>query len=225
MNNFGQNIQRTSILKELSNGIAELGEGFAMALNDMVVQSGITNPRAEEFDIVSKSWRELAGKPDKTQEDFEKLDKRFKDEVKTLAESYLLFIAKEVGNLTGKLDYHQYETYMLKYRFGRYDAMNQPEYLRKVKVQIRTAFNKISAHGALSGGDNLIDKKDMAVFIYALATKSSRDKDNKFTGFEINGIIKPENYAVSENLLFRDEDNLFSIKLRVGYAMLFENTK
>jgi hypothetical protein len=225
MNNFGQNLQRTSILKELSNGIVELGEGFAMALNEMVVQSGITNPRAEDFDIVSKSWRALAGKPDKTQEDFEKLDMRFKNEVKTLAESYLLFIAKEVGNLTGKLDYAQYEKYLLKYRFGHYNSMNKPEYLKEVKIQIRNAFNKISAHGEVSGGDNLIDKKDMASFVYALATKSSRDSDNNFTGFEINGIIRPQEYAVSENLLFRDDDNLFSIKLRVAYAMLFEEEK
>lgn len=104
MNNFGQNIQRTSILKELSGGNAELGEAFALILNDMVVQSGITNPKAESFDVVSKSWRNLAAKENKTQEDYDKLDKTFKDEIRDLATSYLLFMAKETGNLTGKLD-------------------------------------------------------------------------------------------------------------------------
>jgi len=223
VNIFGQNISRTTILKELAGGNVELGEAFALALNDMVVQSGITNPKGEPFDIVSKSWRTLAGKENKTPEDFKKLDKTFKDEVKNLAESYLLFMARETGNLTGKLDYHQYETYMLKYRFGHYDVMNKPEYLSKVKIQIRNSFNKISAHGEKSGGDNLIDKEDMAAFIYALAIKTNRNENEQFAGFEIDGIITPRNYAINERLLFMEvEDNMMSLKLRVAYKMMHQ---
>ncbi len=223
MQNFGQNPQRnlsrTSILTELSNGNVELGEAFALILNDMVVQSGITNPDAEPFEIVPDSWRKLAAKPDKTPQDIETLDASFKEEIQTLAESYLLFMARETRNLTGKLDYAQFEAYMLKYRFGRYDVMNKPEYLNKIKVQIKNAFKKLSSHGEPTG-DNLIDKKDMAAFIYALTTKSKRDANNKFLGFEINGIIKPEDYAVNEHILFEAEDNLISLKLRVAYKML-----
>lgn len=223
MQNFGQsspnNVSRTSILKELSGGNAELGEAFALILNDMVVQSGITNPEAEPFDVVPDSWRKLAAKPDKTPEDIKTLDDTLKEEVRTLAESYLLYIAKQTRNLTGKIDYAQYEEYMLKFRFGRYDVMNKPEYLSKVKVQIRNAFNKISAHGEASG-DNLIDKVDMSAFIYAISTKSKRDENGNFVGFEINGLIKPEDYAVNEHNLFQAEDNLFSVKLRVAYNML-----
>ncbi|MCM1338332.1 MAG: hypothetical protein NC191_01515 [Muribaculaceae bacterium] len=221
MGDFGQNIQRTSILKELSGGNAELGEVFALILNDMVVQSGITNPEAEPFDIVSKSWRELAGKKDKTKEDLEKLDSRFKNEVRHLATSYLLFMAKETGNLTGKIDYHQYEAYQLKYRFGHYSIANNIEYVEKIKIQIRNAFNKIAAHGEQTGGDNLIDKHDMAAYIYALATKTNHDENDKFTGFEIDGIITPRNYAISERLLFMNEkDDMMSMKMRIGYKML-----
>jgi hypothetical protein len=219
MVDFGQNIQRTSILKELSKGNAELGEAFAMIINSMVTQSGITNPKAESFDIVQKSWKTLAAKENKTPEDIQNLDETLKKEIQYLAESYLLFIARETRNLTGKIDYSQYETYMLKYRFGHYDIMNKPEYLTKIKQQLKNAFNKISAHGEPSG-DNLIDKNDMAVFIYANATKSKRDKNNNFVGFEINGIITPEEYAVNENNLFQPEDNLFSIKLRIAYKAL-----
>lgn len=223
MQNFGQNPQRnlsrTSILTELSNGNVELGEAFALILNDMVVQSGITNPDAEPFEIVPDSWRKLAAKPDKTPQDIKTLDASFKEEIQTLAESYLLFMARETRNLTGKLDYAQFEAYMLKYRFGRYDVMNKPEYLNKIKVQIKNAFKKLSSHGEPTG-DNLIDKKDMAAFIYALTTKSKRDANNKFLGFEINGIIKPEDYAVNEHILFEAEDNLISLKLRVAYKML-----
>ncbi len=219
MQNFGQNTQRTSILNELSNGNVELGEAFAMLLNDMVVQSGITNPNAEPFDVVPDSWRKLADKPNKTPDEIKKLDETFKEEVRILAESYLLYIARETRNLTGKIDYAQYEAYLLKYRFGRYDVMNKPEYLNKVKVQIRNAFNKISSHGETQG-DNLIDKNDMAAFIFALSTRSKRDANNNFLGFEINGLIKPEEYAVSEHDLFEAGDNLFSIKLRVAYKTL-----
>lgn len=219
MNNFGQNLQRTSILTELSDGNAELGEAFALIINDMVTQSGITNPDAEMFDVMPDSWRNLANKPDKTPEDISNLDKSFKAEIKSLAESYLLFMARETRNLTGKLDYAQYEAYMLKYRFGHYDVMNKPEYLAKVKVQIRNAFNKLSAHGEPSG-DNLIDKYDMAAFVCAISIKSRRDSGGNFLGFDINGLIKPEEYAVNEKNLFEPDDNLFSVKLRIAYKML-----
>lgn len=219
MQNFGQNTQRTSILKELSGGNVELGEAFALIIADMVMQTGITNPKAEPFDVVPDSWRKLADKPDKTQEDFHTLDKTFKEEVELLAQSYLLFMARETRNLTGKLDYAQYEAYMLKYRFGRYDVMNKPEYLNKIKVQIKNAFKKIAAHGE-PNGDNLIDKHDMAAFIYAISTKSRRDENNNFLGFQINGLIKPEDYAVNESNLFEADDNLFSVKLRLAYKIL-----
>ena len=220
MQNFGNiNNNRTSILTELSNGNVELGQAFALIINDMVVQSGITNPEAEPFEIVPKSWRTLADKPDKTPEELKKLENNLYSAINEFSESYLLFIAREVKNLTGKLDYHQYETYMLKYRFGHYDIMNKPEYLNKIKLQIKNAFNKISAHGEASG-DNLIDKKDMAAYIYALATKSKRDANNKFVGFIINGIILPEEYAINESFLFEPEDNFISLKLRMAYKLL-----
>lgn len=220
MQNFGGNpSNRTSILTELANGNAELGEAFAIILNDMVVQSGITNPEAEPFDMTSKSWRQLADKPDKTPDDIKKLDEGLLSSVHDLAESYLLFIAKQTRNLTGKIDYAQYEAYLLKYRFGRYQSENKPEYLTKVKTQIRNAFDKISSCSAL-GDDKLIDKNDMAVYIYALAMKSKQDSSNKFVGFEMDGFIYPDNYAVSEHNLFENEDNLFSVKLRIAKKIL-----
>lgn len=218
MQNFGPS--RTSILTELPMGNSELGEAFAMVINDMVTQSGITNPKGEDFDVVSKKWRELAGKPDKTAEDLEKLDKTFKDNVNELAQSYLLFIARQVGNTTGRLTYEDYEKYLLKYRFGHYDIENKPEYINKVKVMIKTAFDKLSAHGELSGGDALIDKYDMASFVYAISTKVQHDEKNGFQGFAIDGIITPLNYSVDESNLFKPEDNLFSLKLRIGYKVL-----
>ena len=88
MDNFGQGLQRTSILQELAGGNAELGEAFALILDDMITQSGIYNPEAEPFDVTPDSWRALADKPNKTPEDIEKLDKSFKAEIYSLAESF-----------------------------------------------------------------------------------------------------------------------------------------
>lgn len=119
MDNFGQGLQRTSILQELAGGNAELGEAFALILDDMITQSGIYNPEAEPFDVTPDSWRALADKPNKTPEDIEKLDKSFKAEIYSLAESFLLYMARETRNLTGKLEYQQYEAYMLKHRLDR----------------------------------------------------------------------------------------------------------
>lgn len=218
MQNFGQP-QRTSILSELPMGNSELGEAFAYIINDMVVQSGITNPKAEDFDVASKAWRNLANKENKTPEDIQKLGSEFKSSVNELAQSYLLFIARHTGNTTGKIDYQQFERFMFTFRFGHYSCEMKPEYIAKIKSQIQNAFNKIAKHGEKEG-DDLIDKSDMAAYLYALATRSKRDENNNFLGFEINGFIKPREYAVNENELFAPEDNLFTMKLRISYKVL-----
>lgn len=215
-----QNNSRTSILNELPLGNSELGEAFALILDNMIMQSGIYNPKSEDFDIVSPKWRELASKENKTEDDILVLDTTFKECIKELAQSYILFIARNTGNNTGKLTYEDYEKYLLKYRFGRYDKENKPEYINKVKAWIKNAFDKISSHGE-SSGDDLIDKDDMSAYLYALATKTRKNSDGSFGGFEINGIIKPQEYAVAEHFLFADDkDNIITIKLRVAYKVL-----
>ena len=226
MQNFGHfssNLDRpTSILTELSGGNAELGEAFALILNDMVVQSGITNPQAEEFILVPDSWRALAKKENKTPEDIKKLDSVLFEELDTLSKSYLLYIAKETKNTTGKLNYAQYEAFLMKYRFGHYDVMNNPAYIANVKSQIKTAFDKIASCGNPTPKIE-IDKFSMMVYLYALFTKSRRDANNKFVGFKIDGILEPEEYAINEHFLFEPTDNMFSIKLRTAYRVLSEN--
>ncbi len=217
--NFGNNLSKTSILNELPLGNAELGEAFALSINDMVVQSGITNPKSEPFDITTPSWRALAQKENKTEEELQKLDTTFKDSVNTLAQSYILYIARNTGNISGKLSYEDYEKFMLKYRFGHFNIENRMGYITKVKEQIKNAFDKIASHGE-TAIDDIIDKNDMASYIFALSTKSKRDAQNNFLGFEINGIITAQDYAVFESELFESEDNLASLKLRVAYNQL-----
>lgn len=219
-NNFGQNFNKTVILNELSGANAELGEAFASVVDEMVYQTGITNPKAEPYNVMPTSWINLASKENKTPDDVQELDKRIKEEINNLAISYLFYMAKETKNLTGKLEYQQYEAYMMKHRFGRYNITHNMEYLSKIKKQIRTAFDKISGHGEKEN-DALIDKYDMASFIYALCTKSSHDDNGNFTGFIIDGKFTAEEYAVNENNLFEEGDNLFSIKLRTAYKVLY----
>lgn len=218
MQDFGQN-NITSLLKELSGANVELGEAFAAEIDNMVYQTGITNPKAVPYQIMSESWKNLVKKTDKTPEDIQEIDRRIKAEINNLAISYLFYMAKETKNLTGKLDYQQYETYLIKHRFSRYSLTHNLDYMTKIKKQMRNAFNKIASHGEIQG-DNLIDKEDMAAYLYALCTKATHDENGKFIGFEINGEFTAEEYAVSENQLFQDGDNLFSIKLRTAYKVL-----
>lgn len=218
MQNFEKN-NITSLLKELSGANAELGEAFATEIDNMVYQTGITNPKAKPYQVMSKSWKELVKKADKTSEDIKEIDQRMKQEINNLAISYLLYIARETKNLTGKLDYQQYETYLIKHRFSRYSLTHNIDYMTKIKKQIRNAFNKIASHGEKQG-DNLIDKQDMAAYLYALCTKATHDDNGKFVGFVIDGEFSAEEYAVNENQLFQDGDNLFSIKLRTAYKVL-----
>ncbi len=213
--------KRTSILTELSGGNVELGKAFALELNNMVVQSGLRNPKAVDFDVMMPSWKKLADKKDKTKEENDRLTEQLCSEIRDLAKSYLLFMAKETGNLTGKLDFVQYEIYMMKYRFGHYDVMNKPEYLAEIKPKIKTAFEKIISHGEEKlPAERLIDKECMADYLCALMIKSNRDENDKFNGFKINGSIEPREYVVNEHFLFEEGDNMFSVKLRIAHKML-----
>lgn len=223
MQNFSNNPIKTSILTELPNGNLELGEAFAIIVNDMVTPIGKVNPEAQPFETVPPSWKKLASKPDKNEKDIKKLDEVLKQALYELAESYILYMAARVQNKTGKITYEEYEKFILHIRFDKGGILKQvPEFIPKAKEWIKNAFQKISAHGEEAGGDNLIDKDDMASFIYALINVPTRDENNNFVGFEVNGDITPEQYAINERLLFEAEDNMIALKMRFGYKFLTE---
>ena len=211
---------KNKILSELPNGNQELGEAFCLIINDMVTITGNINPDAQTFDLMPASWKKLASKTDKTQDDIKKLDNYFKQAVYEIAESYLLYIAQKTQNLDGKITYEQYEKFMISTRFGAFGLITgMPDFAGKVKIWLKNAFKKISSHGEPKG-DNLIDKHDMASYVYALALISRHDANNEFEGFDVNGDISPSEYAVNERLLFEEEDNMMSLKMRVGYKFL-----
>lgn len=201
------------LLQELSGANIEYGQLFSGILNSMARSDGIPNPIAEPFDVVSRSWKIRADKKGKTEEENAQLSKELNESVRDLAKSYLLFIAFETGNTTGKIDYSQYEAFMLKHRFDYNSA--------ELRAKLKIAFDKISSHGTGEGEKLYIDKECMAEFLYALIIESNRDKDNNFKGFKIEGVIKPEFYAVAEHFLFENrDDDMFSLKLKIAHNML-----
>ncbi|MBR1425434.1 hypothetical protein IJ579_07730 [bacterium] len=220
MDNFSGN--KTTLLNELSGGNVEFGEAFAMFINDMVDQDGYQNPYAKTYFIMSPSWLKLANQDNKTKEDNDKLNEEFCETIRDTAKSYLLFIARETGNLTGKLDFTQYEKFMMKYRFNKDASRLQPEYLAEVKTKIRNAFNKIISHGEDDKLPEvkLLDKECMADFIAALMISVNLNKNDEFDGFKIEGSIVPREYVVNEHFLFEAGDNMFGAKLRIAHKML-----
>lgn len=219
MLNSGGNIPNNTIFQELSNGNAELGEAFALDLHNMVKINGLPNPNALPFEITPTSWKTLVKKTDKTPEEIKKLDTVLINSIYEIAESYLLFICRKMQNKTGKINYQEYEKYILESKYIKAGILNNPQFLNKVKNHLTNAFKKISAHGEETGGDDLIDKHDMASYIYAIMNKTKREND-KFSGFEIDGSIDPKELSLCESLLFEPENNMMSLKLRIGYKFL-----
>ena len=198
----------------------ELGEAFFMLTSKMVVQDGIPFSKTGEFDMLSKEWRKLADKPDKTQQEFEKLDTIYKSEIIDLADSCVLYMGAKTGNKTYKFTFEEYKKFneMIDSINGvpAKSSQDLAQSLEKLNIQ----FTKIANHGEASG-DNIIDRKDFASYIYALDMKSKRDENNKFTGFYLNGKITPLDYAIAYRQLKEPEDNMISLKLRQAYLNLY----
>lgn len=198
----------------------ELGEAFFQLISKMVVRDGIPFSKIGDFDIVSKEWRKLADKPNKTPEEIKKIDTDYKIEIRDLADSCMIYMGAKTGNKTYKFTFEEYKKFM-----EMIDAVNgvvqrnaqaQNEYIEKLKIQ----FTKIANHGEATG-DNLIDRKDFAAYIYTLDMKSSHDENNKFTGFYLNGKITPLDCAVVYRQLKEKDDNLTTLKLRHAYKNLY----
>ena len=203
-------------LSEFAN--YELGEAFWGIISSMVVRDGIPYSKTGDFDIVSKKWRNLADKENKTAEEIQKIDKDYKQEIIDLADSASVYIAASIGKNECQFNLEDYINFMNlidKYIIPT-EKNEKEEYDKKIKIQ----FKKLANHGE-NFGDDLIDNKDLAAYIYALDLKSERDENNNFKGFILNGKITPMNYAMAYKELKEDDDNMFSFKLRQAYKNLF----
>lgn len=194
----------------------ELGEAFFEIVSKMVVKDGIPFSKIGDFDIVSKDWRKLADKKDKTADECKKLDVDYKIEIRDLADSCMIYMGAKTGNKTYKFNLEDYKLFINQFNTAVKSSSEQADY----ELKIQTEFKKLANHGE-SSGDNMIDRKDMAAYIYALDLKSEHDDNDKFSGFILNGKITPMNYAIAYRQLKEADDNMISFKLRQAYKNLF----
>lgn len=197
----------------------ELGQSFFECTNTMVLADGSPFPWADDFDFISKKWRELADKPDKTSADLENIDRTYKSDVQDLADSCILYMSGILKKYEFQFDLEDYKN-ILKLTHSiavPNESGNLNEYNKKIGME----FSRIANHGEATG-DDIIDRKDWAAYIYALDMKTQHDNNNKLSGFTLNGKITKMNFALAFNQLKQEgEDNMFCFKLREAYRNLF----
>ncbi len=198
----------------------ELGEAFFEIINKMVIRDGIPFSRIGDFEIVSPSWRKLADKEQKTPDEIKKVDEDYKMEIRDLADSCMIYMAAKCGNKNYNITLEEYKIFLTQTNVDKTAIPNDKTELENYNKRIETQFKKIANHGEHTG-DDLIDNKDFAAFIYALDMKSERDENNNFKGFILNGKITPMNYAIAYRELKEEADNMISFKLRQAYKNLF----
>ncbi len=198
----------------------ELGEAFFAIVNKMVVQDGIPFSRIGNFEFVSSSWLKLADKKDKSSAEIKKLDEDYKIEIRDLADSCIIYMGAKTKNKTYKFTLEDYKNFLSITNVDKMAIPNDKADFESYNKKIEIQFKKLANHGEESG-DNLIDKRDFAAFIYALDMKSDRDEQNNFKGFILNGKITPMDYAIAYRELKEDRDNMISFKLRHAYKNLF----
>lgn len=197
----------------------ELGQSFFECTNMMVLADGSPFPWAEDFDFISKKWRELADKSEKTPADIENIDQTYKSDIQDLADSCILYMSGILKKYEFTFDINDYKKVLqLTHSIAvPNESGNLNEYNKKIELE----FMRIANHGETTG-DNLIDRKDWAAYIYALDMKTQHDENNKLSGFTLNGKITKMNFALAFNQLKQEgEDNMFCFKLREGYRNLF----
>ena len=196
----------------------ELGEAFFTIVYSMVFFEGVPLPNVEDFDFLSPSWRKLANKENKTADDIKKIDETYKSEVRDLADSCILYMSAILQKKEFTFNFEEFKKFI--YIVDKEIIPNDSVSLNQYNNGLQNMFTKIANHGE-SSGDNLIDNKDWAAYIYSLDLDSVHNENNEFTGFQLNGKISAMSYATSYNLLRKDEENMASFKLRQAYKNLF----
>lgn len=196
----------------------ELGEAFFEIVDKMVLKDGIPFSKIGDFDFVSPSWRKLANKSNKSAEEIKKLDEDYKMEIRDLADSCIVFMSAKLKKKDFTFNFKEYQQFVnaVDKDIIPNDSIALIEYNKRLEIY----FKKIANHGEESG-DNIIDHKDWAAYIYALDLKSEHNDKNEFSGFSLNGKITPINYALMYNQLREDKDNMSNLKLRQAYKNLF----
>ena len=200
----------------------ELGEAFFEITNSMVIKDGIPFSRIGDFELVSPSWHKLADKPDKSPQDIQKIDEDYKTEIKDLADSCIIYMAAKINSKKYSFTFDEYKLFLQATNAGKNTIPVDKAELEVYNSEIKNLFKKLANHGE-TAGDDLIDHKDMAAYIYALDLKAKHSENNEFQGFYLNGKITPLDYAVAYKHLREDGENMFTLKLRQAYKILFKS--
>ena len=196
----------------------ELGEAFFGIVNKMIVKDGIPFSQIGDFDFVSPSWRKLADKSDKSEAEIKKLDEDYKMEITDLADSCIIYMAAKLNKKDFTFNFEEYKKFTNI--IDKDIIPNDSIALEQYNQGLQSLFTKLANHGEATG-DNLIDHKDWAAYIYALDLKSEHNENNEFSGFSLNGKITPINYALMYKQMRDKEDNMADFKLRQAYNNLF----
>ena len=196
----------------------ELGEAFFEIVHKMVLKDGVPFSAVGDFDFLSPSWRKLADKENKTEDDLKKLDEDYKMEIRDLADSCILYMSAKIKKRDYSFNFNEFQQVINI--TDKHLIPNDSIAYTEFNKGLEQAFKKLANHGE-ENGDNIIDNKDWAAYIYALDLKAERNENNEFSGFSLNGKITPMNYAVMYKQLRETQDNMACLKLRQAYKNLF----
>ena len=200
----------------------ELGEAFFEITDSMIIGDGIPFSKVGDFDIVSPTWRKLADKENKSPSEIEKVDEDYRIEIKDLADSCIIYMTAKLNKKTYDLTFDEYKLFIQGLPTTKRNLPSDKHEIDVYYKKLENQFLKLANHGENSG-DNLIDNRDMAAYIYALDLKSKHGVNNEFLGYYLNGKITPLDFAVAYKHLREEGDNLFTLKLRQAYKILFES--
>ncbi len=110
------------------NSISDVGERFGNFVNEVGkhdvqrtkdIESGLIKTKEQlnaryvedssmSFDVLPDEWRILANKKDKSSEEFNRMEKMYREGFLQLGNSYVQYIDKKYGNGDGKLSVDEY---------------------------------------------------------------------------------------------------------------------
>lgn len=186
----------------------KLGEQIHKTFDSFVGPDG--NPTDKSLDVVSDSWRTLAGKKNRTDAENAQLDKEYTEGMKKMGSAYVSYIDSKFGDGSGVLSKEEY--FSFESEDIPADLRNDPTAMKDIKTMQENAFKHLDINQ-----DGAIDKKEMAAYFHALDFGTEEGKSNG-----ANGQISAYDYAVNSAFNLPDpNENMLDQKLSYTYKKLF----
>lgn len=190
----------------------KLGETIHNTFGSFVGPDG--NPTDKSLDVVSDSWRTLAGKKNRTEAENAQLDKEYTEGMKKMGSAYVSYIDSKFGDGSGVLSKEEY--FSFESEDIPADLRNDPTAMKDIKTMQENAFKHLDINQ-----DGAIDKKEMAAYFHALDFGTEEGKSNG-----ANGQISAYDYAVNSAFNLPDpNENMLDKKLSYTYKKLFPETQ